>query len=860
MIYLSPGVYVQEVDLSLYVPNLSTTAFGVVGLASKGPINTPTNISDSVAFASTFGDPNSVESLYGPYAALQYLSQGRQLIYVRVSSTDDNGNPLAEAASLDLSQSATPATLLSAKTSSITLTTSNNTLVFHFDGATGSTDYGYVAVTVPITAPGVTSQLFTMQQVAGYLNSNSTFGFFATASVTAAGKLLLTHNFNGSAHAMTGVGAPLTTAATSGGFGFSSSTSQGVGVVLAAPRLYSSVFSSGNMPDISSLSGGDPTLIFDYTFVPAAGSYITLTKPSGTAYATITGDVFPSDINGQTIVVSSGDHAASYTVTQRISSTVLTLGSGDDGWVFAHGTFHFAYEISVVFNAYGSGTTVDSFVQSLRANKTFTDNFFVGTPVASGAKYFFITATRSSGASSLINVPTEEGTNIANLIIFGEDIGTGLQRPLGTSPQQVLNFTATSPGTWGNKLAVSCVDAGSGNFNVLIWEKGNVVERFNGLNRSTPVISTDAFGTPGANPFYVVNAINGKSARVTVTDLLADQIVYANYLPVFSTGSDSQALVGGTNGLPASNDVSAYIGSNSEGIVTGLQIFRNPEQQDINLLAVPGVFDAAVINEMINICETRRDVMCIVDSPRDQVNNKSLTPQQVVDWHNGVGVFADHQAFNSSYAALYWPWLQIYDSVNKVSIWVPPSGLVAAAYAFNDYSSEPWFAPAGLNRGHLSTPTDADYKPSLGDRDLLYSNGNAVNPIATFKQVGINIWGQRTLQRAPTSLDRVGVRRMMLYLEKVVSTSTLYLLFQPNNSNTWTQFIDVVTPILSGVQARQGINGYQVRCDSTTNTPDVVANNQMNALIFIQPTLTVEMIQLTMVLTAQGASFSEIVF
>jgi phage tail sheath protein FI len=325
-------------------------------------------------------------------------------------------------------------------------------------------------------------------------------------------------------------------------------------------------------------------------------------------------------------------------------------------------------------------------------------------------------------------------------------------------------------------------------------------------------------------------------------------------LPEFNTGSSKQTLSGGANGVPEANDVSPYIGSVSGGVYTGLQLFRNPEERDINLLATPGISDASVINEMINICETRADCMCIVDPP------KGLNSQQVVDWHNGVGVYADHQAFNSSYAALYWPWLQIYDSVNKVDIWTPPSGHVAGAYAFNDYNAEAWYAPAGLNRGHLTVPKKAEAKPSLGERDLLYGNGNAVNPIATFVQQGINIWGQRTLQRKSSALDRVGVRRLMLYLEKVIATATRYLLFQPNNANTWTQFIDLVTPVLDGVQSRQGLTGFQVRCDATTNTADVIENNQMNALIFIKPTKTVEMIQLTMVLTAQGASFSEIVF
>ncbi|MEI7590709.1 MAG: phage tail sheath C-terminal domain-containing protein, partial [Deltaproteobacteria bacterium] len=514
------------------------------------------------------------------------------------------------------------------------------------------------------------------------------------------------------------------------------------------------------------------------------------------------------------------------------------------------------YTVAVPFTDYADGTTVADFVQVLRANTSFTPHFLVGTTGAAVPTRFFITPIRHSGAGTTLSAVTDATIYVTQQLFA---TATAITVP-GTSPVEILTFAAASAGTWGNNLAISTVAQANSTFTVNVWEKGSLVESYQGLNRNTPLISIDSIGTTGQNPKYVEYAINGISAKVTVSDVHKLDTQYINYLPAVITATNQLYLTGGTNGLPAAGDVAPYIGVVSYNEKTGAQIFGNPEEIDVNIISVPGVTNPAVLNALITICESRQDCMTILDTPRNDVSNKSLTPEQVVAWHNGSGAYADHQAFNSSYAAMYWPWMQIYDPINKVQIWTPPSGHVAAAYAYSDYSTETWYAPAGLNRGHLSAPIKADYNPTLGERDLLYGNGNAINPIATFLQNGINIWGQRTLQRKPSALDRVNVRRLLLYLEKVIATATRYLLFQPNNSFTWTQFIDLVTPLLSSVQSGQGLTGFQVRCDATTNTPDVIDRNEMHALVFIKPTKTAEMIQLTMVLTAQGSSFSEIVF
>ena len=312
-----------------------------------------------------------------------------------------------------------------------------------------------------------------------------------------------------------------------------------------------------------------------------------------------------------------------------------------------------------------------------------------------------------------------------------------------------------------------------------------------------------------------------------------------------------KTLSGGDDGLSGLVD-GDYIGMTTGTVQTGLQAFRNPETIDINLLLAPGMTSPAILNELIQICEERGDCMAILDSP----DNYSV--QQAVDWHNGQGAFSDHQSFSSSYAAMYYGWLKIYDAYNNVNVWTPPSGHAAGVYAYTDFIAETWFAPAGFNRAHLVQALDVRYSPQQGERDFMYGNQNALNPIVKFPKDGITIWGQRTLQRAPTALDRVNVRRLLLYMRKVVATAVKYLTFEPNDEFTWRQFTLLVDPFCQQVKSRRGIYDFAVICDNTTNTPDLIDQNIMTGRIYLKPTKTAEVINVDFVLTSTGARFEDV--
>lgn len=272
---------------------------------------------------------------------------------------------------------------------------------------------------------------------------------------------------------------------------------------------------------------------------------------------------------------------------------------------------------------------------------------------------------------------------------------------------------------------------------------------------------------------------------------------------------------------------------------------------DMNLFAVPGVSDAAVVTAMLALAETRGDCLYLVDPP------EGLTRDGVAQWHNGAGEF-EHTAFNSSFGALYYDWVQIYDSINKVKVTVPPSVVVAATYAYSDRISEIWYAPAGLQRGIVRGVLDSTTKLSKPDVDYLYSENNSVNSLYDDPRVGLVVWGQKTLLRADTALNRVNVRRLLNYLKRVITAACNYLTFEPNDRVTWNSFEMKILPTLKNIQDKRGIYEYRIVKGETIVTAEDIDNYRMPCMIMIRPTKAAEEIPIYFVLTSTGADFNEV--
>jgi len=291
-------------------------------------------------------------------------------------------------------------------------------------------------------------------------------------------------------------------------------------------------------------------------------------------------------------------------------------------------------------------------------------------------------------------------------------------------------------------------------------------------------------------------------------------------------------------------DCSTAAASGSVGYKRSLDLLSDQDLVDINMLLTPGLsydLHPSSINESITMCEGRADCFYIMDPVKTAQNNLSTVVSTI-------------QTLDTSYASTYYPWCKIQDPDRNQLMWVPPSVMMAGVISYNDKVGYEWYAPAGLNRGILNA-VDVYYPLSQPNRDTLYDG--RVNPIASFPNEGITVWGQKTLQSLPSALDRVNVRRLLINLKKFIASSTKYLIFEQNTSATRNRFLNIVNPYMETVQQRSGLYAFEVKMDETNNTSDVIDRNEMRGEIWIQPTRAVEFIIIDMNIMPTGAVFSQ---
>ena len=295
----------------------------------------------------------------------------------------------------------------------------------------------------------------------------------------------------------------------------------------------------------------------------------------------------------------------------------------------------------------------------------------------------------------------------------------------------------------------------------------------------------------------------------------------------------------GTNlyGFDLTNGVAGHTGYKK-----ALDILSNQDEYDINMLALPGVIKqrhSAVTTAATDMVETRGDAFYIMDLAQyDQSVNQAVNVADGLD---------------TNYAAVYYPWVKVLDTTSNIPVLVPPSVIVPGAIAASDNIGAEWFAPAGLNRGVLGNVLEAKIRLNQGERDRLYNA--KINPIATFPQTGVAIWGQKTLQERSTALDRINVRRLLIAVKKYIASSSRYLVFEQNTQATRNRFLNIVNPYLESVQQRQGLYAFRVQMDESNNTPDVIDRNQLVGAIYLQPTKTAEFIVLDFNVLPTGATF-----
>jgi hypothetical protein len=507
---------------------------------------------------------------------------------------------------------------------------------------------------------------------------------------------------------------------------------------------------------------------------------------------------------------------------RRVATAMLasgTIGSDRIAWrAIQPGVAGNAVSVELVVAGNDTPLSVEVLGEAVTVNLA-TDG--AGDPVST-ADQVVAAVTGTPEAAALVTAETQD-TGVVQAAAAANLSG-------GMDALDTLKVRAADEGTWGDRLSVQVEDGSldpTGAFNLVVRHKGEVVEVFKDLSMDETA------------PNHVEIAVNERSDYITLEDLGT-----ASGLPADRPVIGVFDLSGGDDGVTGLDDAD-YSGDPSQH--TGFYAFD--EIDALNLIMVPGVTTAEVIHAGVTYAENRQDLMLLAETPIH------LEPLEAVDFRKGQGMYS-HGAFNSSYAALYYPWIEINDPVTGKRKLIPPSGAVAGCYARSDKKAHVWYAPAGIDRGRIFNALSLGYKTSRGERDVLYPEG--VNVIASFPDSGINIWGQKTLQSQPSALDRVNVRRLMMFIEEAIAESSRFVVFEPNNPQTWRALIRLINPFMQDIKDKGGLYDFAVQCDEETNTPAVIDRNELMARVFVKPTKTAEFIELNFVLTATGADFKEI--
>jgi len=470
-------------------------------------------------------------------------------------------------------------------------------------------------------------------------------------------------------------------------------------------------------------------------------------------------------------------------------------------------------------------------------------------------------------------------------------------------------FAGRYPGALGNSLQVDVFDSSNATLfaNATIsWNAANTSQSWRGVVSSAPGTSTYASGQGGANDEFHIVVSDAKGLFTGTRGTILEVFPYVSkavdavdgnggstyYKTVVFNGSKyiyamdpaDYANTNSTWGLTAANtnfarissatyangsiSVSLSTGTDTDvtigNIQAGYDLFNNKDTVDVSLFLTADCGSSNVANTVSvqqyiidNICTgagslTGRsgDSLLFVSPPYSAVvNNGGSETTSIQSWLNSL-------ARSSSYVVADSGWKYMYDKYNSIYRWVPLNGDIAGLCVYTDAVRDPWYSPAGFNRGAIKNAVKLAWNPNQTARDILYPVG--VNPVVTFPGNGTVLYGDKTLQTKPSAFDRINVRRLFIVLEKAISLAAKYSLFEFNDAFTRAQFVALVTPFLRDVQGRRGIYDFRVVCDETNNTGSVIDNNQFVGDIYIKPARSINYIKLNFIAVGTGVSFSEV--
>lgn len=758
---ISPSVWITEKDLSFIAPEQSFHRAGLVGFASKGPINVPTLVQTQRQLNTTFGYPHPESGdPYMLYAAQIYLLVATELYIVRVADEKNVSDEVAGIATVDVPSAGGQIQIESDEAGDYTFAV-DSFFRWRLNGVLAS------KTLVALAGTYTTDELVT--DLNDQLSSDiDGIQFYATTDDKIAVKTTFSYGPDSELE-LVSVQDQMYGGDFYDGVDDEATNRTGLGTGMTRARLVGSL---GQYP-ASYQSAGE----YDFTGLTDLNIQIVIDGTDLVAVDNVVQVIDLVDLEGANWTIAE-------VVTEINNQKIENGGDLPGGWTA------YAEADNLAFRTDHLGRDAKLLVKS---DSTANDLFGFENVTKSG--------TSPIGVSGAASIET-----------FGRVNGDANE-----SGAVTFTINADSAGIDGNSTQVVIENnVREGTWQMGIFNNGVQVESWGNLTKDQ------------TSTLYVETLMSVVSEWISITDNTSNSAP-----PLDGT----YTLTGGSDGIPSDpDDQDALIIGTSIGS-TGLYALGEPEQLDIDLVAVPGHASTSVVSAMIDLCQNvRMDCLAIIDPPF------GLTVNEIVAWQNGTHPL-NTTRFDSDFAALYWPWVKIRDNYNRIDIWAPPSGAVMATIARSDLLDAPWFAPAGLRRGIVQGITDVFSRPTREERNLMYGYRNCINPIVQFVDVdGFVIWGQKTLQRRPTALDRVNVRRLMFYIEKRIQVASRELLFDPHDDELRQRFVRLASAVLSEVQVGRGIIDYRVKCDAELNPASVVDRNELRARIGVQPRRAAEFI------------------
>jgi len=890
---LSPGVAVTEEDRTTIIPSVATTSGGFAGAFQWGPVEEVTTVDTEINLVSLFGKPNDTTAGYF-FTAANFLSYGNNLKLVRV---------------IDAAAAKNAVSIPSGRVTAIQLGTQANLY-------TGNV--GIHGIDVVISAPQLPSGAQTVANVylsrfgnvrdINLLTAGYGYNTAPTVSINGGDYLL-----QATATAILGGGEISNVFVINAGNNYTTLSNVEIQNQFSTGARANLVVHF-KLKDLNITNGGEKygpqaNIVFSGNIVPGG---IHATAALTVVANVITGYTITTSGNGYlafpnvTINRNDGNTGADASITGNVGygyiNSVTIINPGVGGYAFVP---------NVLINRNNTLPVLDT------TSATFQARIKAGvsslTLTSGGAAYLVglqptvlftpafndIESVSNSGATANVvlgfpinNVVVEQSgsgyTSAPNVLISDNFFSTPATATLLLTPPLIKNsdnydtnyisggfsfgeFAAKYPGILGNSIKVSMADGNT----FATWQyrsqfdsapsTSSYVSSKGGSNDEIHIIVLDAtgdltgvVGSVLEKYSYLSKASDAKNVDGSTNyykNVINNQSEYLWLIDHPSVGTDWGTDSKNNTFVSLSSNVTSTLSGGASGdsvstanVLTGYNLFTNDELYDVSLIPMGPTTAVAAVNTVIGIAESRRDAVVFASPQYTDVVNTTGQADKIVSYRNSLTA--------SSYAVLDSGWKYQYDRYNDKYRYVPLNGDIAGLAARTDYVTDPWFSPAGYNRGVIKNLVKLAYSPPKTDRDTLYKNG--INPVVTFPGQGTLLFGDKTLLARPSAFDRINVRRLFIVLEKSIATASKFQLFEFNDAFTRGQFTNIVEPFLRDVQGRRGITDFRVVCDESNNTPAIIDRNEFVADIYIKPSRAINFIQLNFIATRSGIAFEEV--